>query len=53
MTRIHSASSGCLNTVLEYIKRIKKTVGGFKLETSEVQRFARFDKSVQSWVFGA
>ena len=37
MTRIHCTSSGCLSTVLGYIKCIKRTckVGDFKLETSE------------------
>ena len=40
MTRIHCTSSGCLDTVLEYIKCIKRTckVCDFKLETSEEQR---------------
>ena len=48
-TRIHCTSSGCLNTVLEYIKCIKRTckVGDFKLETSEEQRLDWLDNSVR------
>ena len=47
VTRIHCTSSGCLNTVLEYIKCIKRTckVGNFKLETSEEQRLDWLDNS--------
>ena len=45
MTRIHCTSSGRLNTVLEYIKCIKRTckVGDFKLEASETQRLDWLD----------
>ena len=48
-TRIHCTSSGCLNTVLEYITCIKRTckVGDFKLETSEEQRLDWLDNSVR------
>ena len=55
MTQIHCTSSGCLNTVLEYIKCIKRTckVGDFKLETSEEQRLDLLDSSVRCWVLVA
>ena len=55
VTRIHCTLSGCLNTVLEYIKCIKRTrkVGDFKLEMSEEQlqwfRLARQFCSVLSY----
>ena len=49
VTRLHCTSSGRLNTVLEYIKCIKKTckVGDFKLEKSEEQRLDWLDNSVR------
>ena len=55
MTRIHCTSSGCLNTVLEYIKCIKRTckVGDFMLETSEELRLDLLDNSVRCCVLGA
>ena len=55
VTRIHCTSSGRLNTVLEYIKWIKRTckVGDFKIETSEEQRLDWLDNSVWCWVLGA
>ena len=55
VTRIHCTSTGCLNTVLEYIKCIKRTckVGDFQLETSEEQRLDWLDNSVRCWVLSA
>ena len=55
VTRIPCTSSGCLKSVLEYIKYIKRTckVGDFKLETSEEQRLDWLENSVQCWVVGA
>ena len=55
VTRIYCTSSGRLNTLLEYIKCIKRTckVGDFKLETSEKQRLDWLDNSVRCRVLGA
>ena len=55
VTRIHCTSSGCLNTVLEFIKCIKRTfkVDDSKLETSEEQRLDWHDNSVRCWVLAA
>ena len=49
VTRIHCTSSGRLNTVLEYIKCMKRTckVGDFKLKTSEEQRLDLLDNSAR------
>ena len=55
VTLIYCTSSGRLNTLLEYIKCIKRTckVGDFKLETSEEQRLDWLDNSVRCRVLGA